>query len=352
MMASFDQRLAPEPKIAVVIPCYQAEASILDVLTRIGPEVHTIYCVDDCSRDTTVEIIQDMAIVDERIRLIKREMNGGVGAAVITGMRAAIEDGMSVIVKIDSDGQMDPQLIPAFCSPILEGTADYVKGNRFFSLQSVKQMPLVRIIGNAGLSFMTKLSTGYWELFDPTNGYTALNADVAATLPLDQISERYFFESDILFRLGIVRAKVVDLPLECHYGDEESNLRVSNCLVTFPRLHFRNFCKRIVYNYFVRNFSMASVNLLLGIAFTSFGLTFGSLSWLRSATVGQLATPGTVMLAALPVMIGIQLLLNFLAYDIAMTPTQPIHRSLSKIQLLTQNKSKPLEKSQPECLAQ
>lgn len=336
-------------KIGVVIPCYQAEDSIIDVVTGIGPEVHTIYCVDDCSRDETAMTIEHLIHVDPRVRLIRRHENGGVGAAVIDGIRAAMQDEMDVIVKIDSDGQMDPSLIPAFCQPILDGEADYVKGNRFFFLESIKQMPMTRILGNAGLSFLTKLSTGYWESFDPTNGYTALNAGVAATLPLEKIAKRYFFESDMMFRLGIIRAKVVDLPLECHYGEEKSNLSVTRCLLTFPLFHVRNFGKRIVYNYFVRNFSMASLNFVLGTMLTMFGLAFGTFSWLRNASLGQYATPGTVMLAALPVMIGIQLLLNFLAYDIAMSPTQPIHRSLSRIQLLIQNRSKPPKRTPQKC---
>jgi|SaaInlStandDraft_1057018.scaffolds.fasta_scaffold04720_5 dolichol-phosphate mannosyltransferase len=336
-------------KICVVIPCYQAQDSIIHVVIGIGPEVDTIYCVDDCSQDNTATVIKDLKTIDPRVRLIQRKENGGVGAAVIDGMQAAIKDGMTVIVKIDSDGQMDPKLIPAFCKPILDGDADYVKGNRFFFLESVKQMPLIRVLGNAGLSFLTKLSTGYWESFDPTNGYTALNAQVAATLPFEKIAKRYFFESDILFRLGIIRAQVVDLPLECHYGEETSNLSVTNCLLTFPAYHARNFGKRIFYNYFVRNFSMASMNLVLGSLLTAAGTIFGSICWLRSASFGQLATPGTVMLAALPVMIGIQLLLSFLAHDITMTPNKPIHRSLSRIQLLTQNHSRTSKQSKETC---
>ena len=149
-------------------------------------------------------------------------------------------------------------------------------------------MPFVRVFGNAGLSFLTKLSTGYWNLFDPTNGYTAIDARVAATLPMDQIAKRYFFESDLLFRLGVMRAKVVDLPMESHYGDEESNLSVTNCLCTFPWYHVRNFVKRILYNYFLRNFSVASLNLVLGLTLCGFGAAFGALSWARERYGRQL----------------------------------------------------------------
>jgi len=345
-MTKIHNILKADQKICVVIPCYQAQDSIIDVVTGIGPEVDAIYCVDDCSKDDTASTLESLVLIDPRVKFIQRKENGGVGAAVMDGMQAAIADGMDIIVKIDSDGQMDPKLIPAFCKPILDGEADYVKGNRFFFLESVKQMPPVRIFGNAGLSFMTKLSSGYWKSFDPTNGYTAIHAGVAATLPFDKISKRYFFESDMLFRLGIVRARVADLPLESHYGDETSNLSVTNCLLTFPLNHARNFAKRIAYNYFIRNFSMASLHLTLGSVMTVFGFIFGVFSWIQSVAAGELATPGTVMLAALPVMVGIQLLLNFLSYDVAMTPSEPIHRSLSRIQLLVQNQNQPEESTQ------
>ena len=163
-----------QPSIAVVIPCYQVERTVLEVLEAIGPEVGRIFCVDDCSSDDTADIIQQYAVCDPRIELIRRPVNGGVGAAVLDGYRAAIAARCDVIVKIDGDGQMDPSLVSAFCRPILEGQADYVKGNRFVFLESVRSMPLPRLFGNAGLSFLTKLSTGYWDCFDPTNGYTAI----------------------------------------------------------------------------------------------------------------------------------------------------------------------------------
>jgi glycosyltransferase involved in cell wall biosynthesis len=322
------------PRIAVVIPCYGVEETIVSVLSEIGPCVAHIICVDDCSQDETAEIITTMSLCDPRIELIRRSVNGGVGAAVLDGYRAAIRLGADVIVKVDGDGQMDPKLIPNFCEPILRGQADYVKGNRFFFLDSVRSMPWVRIIGNAGLSFLTKLSTGYWNIFDPTNGYTAIHAQVARALPFDQIARRYFFESDLLFRLGILRARVVDLPLESLYGDEISNLSVRHCLLTFPGLHLRNLTKRLLYNYFIRNFSMASVNLLLGIPLCLFGFIYGFIHWSISANLGQAATAGTVMTAALPVILGSQLLLNFLSFDIALMPNEPLQSRLSRITLL------------------
>jgi glycosyltransferase involved in cell wall biosynthesis len=321
-------------RIAVVIPCYRAARTIAGVLAAIGPEVDAIYCVDDASRDGTVEAVTLAMRRDPRIRLMLRPANGGVGAATVDGYRAAIADGASVLVKLDADGQMDPACIADFAAPVLAGEADYVKGNRFFDVQTLSAMPARRIIGNAGLSFLTKLSTGYWDLFDPVNGYTALHADVAALLPLERLHQRYFFESDMLFRLGLARARVVELPLAARYGQEASHLSELRCLVTFPGLHLRNLAKRVVYSYFLRNFSAASLNLVVGMAAAGFGLVYGIDRWIAASRAGTVATAGTVMLSALPLLLGIQLLLSFLAYDMAMTPREAIHRRLSRQRVL------------------
>ena len=324
----------PNDGIAVIIPCYMVGRSIGSVLGRIGPEIFRIYCVDDASTDDTAEVISQASRRDPRIRLVRRTGNGGVGAATLDGYRAAVADGAKVLVKLDGDGQMDPAFVANFAALILRGEADYVKGNRFFDLETVRAMPWSRIFGNAGLSFLTKLSTGYWDLFDPTNGFTALHADVAAALPLDRIHHRYFFESDLLFRLGVIRARVVELPLVACYADERSRLSEFRCLFTFPALHLRNFGKRITYNYFVRNFSIASINLVAGLLLTGVGLGLGLDQWAETARTGVVATAGTVMFSALPFLLGVQLLLNFMAYDISMTPRDAVHRRIDQVRVL------------------
>src|SRR5690606_32052229 len=134
-------------------------------------------------------------------------------------------------------------LLPALVAPILAGDADYTKGNRFFDLAQIGRMPPIRIIGNAILSFMSKLSCGYWDMFDPTNGYTAIHARMARILPFEKISRRYFFETDILFRLNTFRAVVVDVPMDARYGEEVSGLRISRILGEFLFKHLRNLSK-------------------------------------------------------------------------------------------------------------
>ena len=312
-------------RVAVVIPSYRVTRHILDVLAGIGPEVARVYVVDDRCPDGSGALVRAQC-ADPRVLVIEHAENQGVGGAVMSGYRAAIADGMDVIVKVDGDGQMDPALIPRFVAPILDGEADYTKGNRFFDLEQIHQMPAMRLFGNAVLSLMTKLSSGYWDLFDPTNGYTAIHAGAARHLPFDKISKRYFFETDLLFRLNTMRAVVRDVPMDAHYGDEVSNLKISKVVTEFLAKHTRNFVKRLFYNYYLRNMSLASLELPLGVLLFLFGSAYGAWHWLHSAADGVATPAGTVMLSALPVLMGSQLILAFLAYDIAAVPRQVVHK--------------------------
>lgn len=312
--------------IAVVIPCYRVTRHIMQVLAGVGPEVWRIYVVDDQCPDASGDLV-DAQCKDPRVVVLRHDFNQGVGGAVMTAYRAAIADGAKVIVKIDGDGQMDASLIPEFVAPILSGEADYTKGNRFFNLEEIRAMPALRLFGNAVLSLMTKLSSGYWDLFDPTNGYTAVHADVARLLPFDKISRRYFFETDMLFRLNTLKAVVLDIPMSASYGDEVSNLRVSRIVGEFMFKHVRNFLKRIFYNYYLRDLSIASIELPLGLTLFFGGVLFGGWHWLVSARNGVATPAGTVMLSALPTLMGLQLILAFLAYDIATVPRRARHRT-------------------------
>lgn len=314
-------------RIAVVIPCYRVTRHIIAVISSIGNEVWRIYVVDDACPDGSGKYVEELCL-DQRVQVVYHGSNQGVGGAVMTGYRAAIADGAEVIVKVDGDGQMDTSLIRDFIEPILCGEADYTKGNRFFDLEEIYAMPRVRLFGNSVLSFMTKFSSGYWDLFDPTNGYTAIHADVARHLPFRKISCRYFFETDMLFRLNILRAVVVDIPMDAKYGDEVSNLSISKIMGEFLVKHLRNFIKRIFYNYYLRDLSLASIELPLGLLMLLVGTIFGAFHWIESARQGVTAPAGTVMLAALPILMGVQILLAFLGYDIASVPRRPRHKRL------------------------
>ncbi|MCB5306742.1 glycosyltransferase family 2 protein [Yersinia massiliensis] len=306
-------------KVAVVLPCYKVKQHILSVLNEIDNLVDKIYVVDDLCPDGSGKYVEENSN-DSRVSVIYNSVNMGVGGAVISGYSAAIRDGMDIVVKVDGDGQMDPSLIKYFINPICKGDADYTKGNRFYEIDTLKSMPKVRLFGNAILSFLTKFSSGYYTLFDPTNGYTAISTVALKRLPLDKISKRYFFESDILFRLNIIRAKVIDIPMDAVYGDETSNLNIKKIMFPFLRGHVNNVIKRIFYNYFLRGFSIASLELIIGLIFFFFGAINGVFSWHSSVITGQPATSGTVMLAALPVMLGVQLLLSFIQADVENQP--------------------------------
>jgi dolichol-phosphate mannosyltransferase len=306
-------------RIAVVIPSYRVADHILGVISRIGDEVWRIYVVDDRCPQNTGDLVERQN-QDPRVRVVRNPVNLGVGGAVMAGYAVAIQDGADVMVKIDGDGQMDPALLPRVVAPILAGQADYTKGNRFFDLTSLRGMPALRLFGNAVLSFMAKASTGYWTVFDPTNGYTAIDARVASWLPFESISKRYFFETDMLFRLNTVRASVADIPMDAIYGDEKSSLKIHKILGEFLWKHTVNFGKRVFYNYFLRDLSAASVTLVLGLLLMGFGVTWGVVHWLESSIEQMTASTGTIMLAALPVLLGSQLLLSFLAYDVASVP--------------------------------
>ncbi|WP_339728437.1 glycosyltransferase [uncultured Gimesia sp.] len=325
--------------IAVVIPCYKVHQQILDVISKIGSECSLIYVVDDCCPEHTGKLVES-TVTDERVHVIYHAENEGVGGAVISGYRAAIANGADIIVKVDGDGQMDPRLIPSFVEPILSGEADYTKGNRFYLLEEIRAMPKIRLWGNSILSFMSKVSTGYWNLFDPTNGYTAIHAEVARYLPFRKISKRYFFETDMLFRLNTSRAVVVDIPMHARYEDEESNLKISTVITEFFYKHLRNIIKRIFYNYYLRDLSLASFELVLGCCLFTFGFCFGIYSWLDSLALGTTTSAGTVMLAALPILMGLQFILAFLGYDISRVPSQSIHKKLSGWSCIIEDESK------------
>lgn len=318
-------------KIAVIIPCYKVKTHILGVIAEIGSEVTKIYAVDDCCPEQSGSFVEEHC-TDPRVVVVRNEQNQGVGGAVMAGYQAAIADGMDIFVKIDGDGQMDPRLLPEFVAPIIHGEADYTKGNRFFDLEEIRQMPKLRLFGNAALSFLTKLSSGYWDLFDPTNGYTAIHRDVARHLPFNKISRRYFFETDMLFRLNTLRAVAVDIPMDAKYADEVSNLKISKIVGEFFVKHMRNLAKRIFYSYYLRDMSLASLELPLGLILVIVGSVFGFSHWASSLSSGVPTPAGTVMLSALPIILGTQFILAFIGHDVQAVPKRAFH-------LLRKNKS-------------
>ena len=310
-------------KIAVAIPCYKVRKHILDVISRIPASVQRIYVVDDkCPEESGLLVQQDCT--DPRIHVIFHESNQGVGGAIRSAYKKALDDGMDIIVKVDGDGQMDPSLIPLFTTPIEKRHADYTKGNRFFQPASLRQIPAIRLIGNAALSIINKFSSGYWSIMDPTNGYTAIHVHVLRELPLDDLERRYFFESDMLYQLSLVRAVVHDVPMNAVYADEKSNLKITKVLPEFAVKHAIRFFKRYAYQYLLRDFNIGSLYSISGMLMLISGAGFGIYGWLQSVATDVPATSGTVMLAALPIIIGIQFIIAFLHHDVSREPVTPL----------------------------
>ncbi|MEL1265046.1 glycosyltransferase family 2 protein [Pseudoxanthomonas putridarboris] len=313
--------------IAVVIPCYRARSSIIEVIRRIGPQAGHIIVVDDACPQSSGQKVRE-EIADSRVEVLFNPQNLGVGGSVIAGYRRALELGATICVKIDADGQMDPELLPRFVAPILSGEADYAKGNRFFHVRDVQGMPALRLLGNAALSFLSKLSSGYWNIFDPTNGYTAIHASCLRYVELDKLDKRYFFESDLLFRLHLIEAVVVDVPMRAIYEGEKSSLNPLREIFRFGTFHVRNLLKRVFYEYFLRDFNLASLQLSGGVSLLAFAVLYGGATWYHNWARGVESPAGTVGIVSIAMIVGFVLLQGFLAFDYARIPRLAMHRRL------------------------
>lgn len=314
-------------KLAAIIPCYKVRRHILEVVEAALDRLDHVFVVDDQCPENSGDLVAE-TFPPDRVTVLRHDANKGVGGATITGYRAALDAGYDVLIKIDGDGQMDLGHLPALVQPIVIGEADYTKGNRFYRRQNLDRMPLVRLLGNSLLSILTKASSGYWNLMDPTNGYTALHRTAAQEIEWSKVASRYFFESDLLFRLNIARAVVKDVPIPALYGDEDSNLRINKIIPSFVLGHIRNFAKRFFYNYIIRDFSVGTIQALGGAVLLLFGVTFGGITWYRNHQLDLDTSVGTVMLATLPIILGFQLLLAALSFDVTSVPTRPLQRLL------------------------
>jgi len=314
--------------IVAVIPCYRVEREIQSVLQEVPAYIKHIVVVDDASPDSTRDLVTACAKIDERILLMRHPSNLGVGGAMVTGYKKALELGAQIVVKIDGDGQMDMDHLPVLLKPLIEGKADYTKGNRFRDFKSLQQMPFIRRVGNMGLAFLSKTATGYWNMFDPTNGFNAIRSEVLTELLLDKIDRTYYFETSMLANLYLIGAVVKDVPMPARYQGEVSSLLIHRILFEFPQKLLITFLRRLVLKNFIYDFSMASIYLLTGLPLLIFGLIFGIYKWIQYASVGIPAPTGTVMLPTLSVLLGIQLLLSAIEIDLRSVPTEPLSNPL------------------------
>jgi glycosyltransferase involved in cell wall biosynthesis len=309
-----------KPILAVVIPSYKAGKHLATVINGLPALIDHVIVVDDKCPQHSGDIAREMGKDDKRINVVTHEVNQGVGGAVVTGYKKAMELNCDIVIKMDADDQMDPAYLPDLIKPVAEGKAGYAKGNRFVDFTALRAMPKFRLIGNSALSFMVKACSGYWNMMDPTNGYTAISKDVLEKINLDSLAKRYFFESDMLIRLNIQNAVVKDIPIPARYGDEESSLSIRNTMLRFPGLLFKGLIKRFVLKYLIYDFNMASIYTLTGLPMLLWGLFFGLYKWIENS-INEVATPtGTIMLSVLPLILGTQFIIAAINIDINSTP--------------------------------
>jgi glycosyltransferase involved in cell wall biosynthesis len=312
--------------IDVVIPCYQVRRHVNAVVRESLAQafVRNVIVVDDaCPEDSAAGVESEFA-ADGRVIVIRHASNQGVGGAVVSGYRHAFEHGADIAVKVDGDGQMPPQRIGQLIAPILRKQADYTKGNRFYSPQHLAGMPGMRLFGNATLSLVNKFSSGYWSIIDPTNGFTALSRAAYSQLDTEKLERRYFFESDMLYQLGIANAVVEDVPMPAVYNGEPSSLNIYRVAVEFPPKYFKRFVKRIGFRYFLREFNIASLEILLGVPAFLAGLVFGIYQWVVHVERDELTPAGTTMIVGLLILMGFQMILSAINYDVVHEPERPL----------------------------
>lgn len=304
--------------IHVVVPAFNEAAHIEQVIRTMPEWVDRIIVVDDSSTDGTANAVA--ALHDRRVALLTTPRNLGVGGATVFGYRDALEHGAEIVVKMDGDGQMPADALPALLDAILEHGADYAKGNRFLQRELVHRMPLERILGNVVLTFLTKLASGYWNVFDPQNGYTAIRVAALRLLPLDRLHRGFFFENDMLVRLNTHNFRVVDVPMAPVYQGEQSHLSIPVVLSTFPLLLLGRFFSRVLDKYVVRDFSPIALFLFLGLASLLFGVVVGAGLWLHASSTGRPTPTGSIILVLLALVVGFQLCLQAIVLDIQATP--------------------------------
>jgi dolichol-phosphate mannosyltransferase len=312
--------------VAAVVPAYNVAAEIGGVLRSMPALFTTVIVVDDASRDQTAAIAERYSQIDRRIIVVRHESNRGVGGAMISGFRTAVDAGADVIVKVDGDGQMPLHLVPDLVEPLIRGEADYAKGNRFRDFRALRAMPALRRLGNVILSFCAKAATGYWRCFDPTNGFFAIRSDVLSQLPLQKIDPTYFFETSMLSHLYLIGAVVQEVPMPARYVGETSSLSIARVVRQFPMKLLWSLLRRLVLRNFVYDFNLESLQLAAGVPLLLTGVIFGGWKWIWYASHARAAPTGTVVLSALMIMLGVQLLLSAAHLDLEAVPRDPINR--------------------------
>ena len=306
-----------EHTIGVVIPYYNAAKHIEMVVEKLPSYIDKIIIVDDCGKEPLPEMLVAQATLTDRIVIVKNEKNSGVGGATKSGFKKAIALELDYVIKVDADNQMDSRFIPDLLRPLIEGKAAYAKGNRFKDFKALRNMPFTRKVGNLGLSFLIKAASGYWNNFDPTNGFFAIKVELLKKLDFKNIHRDYYFESSLISELYFHEAKIKDVPMPAYYGDEKSSMQVWKIPFIFIPKLTKTFFKRILKSYFIYDFNIASVYLIFGFPMFLFGFIYGIYNWIHYASLGEFTPTGTIMLITVSLILGFQLLLQAIQFDIS-----------------------------------
>jgi glycosyltransferase involved in cell wall biosynthesis len=302
-------------RVAVVVPAYDEEALIEATLETIPAFVDHVYVVDDASSDATTERARSFANGDGRIAVLRHDRNSGVGAAILTGYRRARDDRVDVTCVMAGDNQMDPADLETLVGAVARGDVDYAKANRLFTGQAWQEMPRHRYFGNAALSLLTKIASGYWHVADSQSGYTAIGLPMLERLDLERIYRRYGFPNDMLVHLNVWNARVRDFPSRPVYGvGERSAMRLHSVIPRISWLLLKGFFWRLREKYVIRDFHPLVFFYVLGILMTSIGLVLGVTETVLRILGHQLTTP-TVVLIALLLISGFQFTLFAMLFD-------------------------------------
>jgi len=314
---------AAGPRVAVVLPAYRVRDQVEGVVRSLVDVADDIIVVDDCCPDQSGAFLQK-AFVHPKLKILFHEKNAGVGGATTTGFQAALDAGADIIVKMDSDGQMDARYLPRLIAPLAGGKADFAKGNRFYDLRALQTMPPARRFGNFGLTLLTKAASGFWHLSDPTNGFFAIRRNALDLVNFHLLDSRYFFEISLLVQLNVIRAVAIDIPIPAKYGGEPSSLSPFKALVSFPFKLLASLVHRIWWRYFIYDINIVTIFLITGSLLFFGGGAFGAYRWSQNWAEGHEQSAGTVALAMLPMILGFQMLLQAVVLDMMESPATPI----------------------------
>jgi glycosyltransferase involved in cell wall biosynthesis len=302
--------------IGVVVPAFNEERLIARTLSTMPDFVDHVIVVNDGSRDGTQAAVEAYRRSDPRVVLINHEQNEGLGQSLIDGMLRSRAMGIDVTAVMDGDGQMDPADLPAVVGPVVDGAADFCKGNRLLHREVARTMPAYRLVGNAGLTFLTKFATGYWQLMDPQCAYSAISGRALAAIPIERMVRGYGYNADLLNMLNIYNFRVAMVQVKPVYGDARSGIKLRTYIPRVSWLLVRLFFRRLLRKYIVRNFNPLCLSYLAGLALLLFGSAPFAIRILYIYAQPEFLFPQTSMLCFMFVTIAaLQILLSAVQYD-------------------------------------